>query len=223
MTVNNRNDRPDLTPDEARLVGQPGDLVSEDAVPARPRSDTVMLSIRVERPVFDRLNEIAEASGRTFSEAARGALREFVRGQAGVTYPDPAPSWTNSARKVSEEKRMTWRDDDLRGALDEYEAESRQASMAETAWRSYVDYARRFLAWRTGEYRPRGVVGSGRPVPITAASSADLRQQAGEYARQVEAAGRAQATVDTYYRHAMFFIRWLEGDFRPGARLRGLQ
>ena len=223
MTMNNRNERPDLTPEEARLVGEPGDLVSEDHVPARPRSETVMLSIRVERPVFDRLNEIAEASGRTFSEAAREALRAFVRGQAGTAYPDRAPDWSSSARKVSENKRLTWSDDDLQAELHAYEAESRRASMAETAWRSYVDYARRFLAWRTGEYQPRGVVGSGRPVPNGPASSADLRLQAEAYARQVEAAGREQATIDTYYRHAMFFIRWLEGDFRPGARLRGLR
>jgi hypothetical protein len=50
-----------------------------------------------------------------------------------------------------------------------------------------------------------------------------LREQAKEYARLVEAAGREQSTVDTYYSHAMFFIRWLEGDFEPGARLRGLR
>jgi hypothetical protein len=40
---------------------------------------------------------------------------------------------------------------------------------------------------------------------------------------QVQAAGREQPTVETYLRHAMFFIRWLEGAFQPGARLQGLR
>ena len=91
--------------------------------------------------------------------------------------------------------------------------------MKENAVRSYWDYARRFLAWRKGEYRPRDTDSSGRPVPAAAATTADLRTQAETYARTVEAAGRAQATVDTYRRHAMFFVRWLEGEFVPGSRL----
>ncbi len=95
--------------------------------------------------------------------------------------------------------------------------------MRDTAWRSYVDYARRFVAWRTGDYQPRGVDPGDRPVPRAAASTADLAHQAAAYAQQVQAAGRAQPTVDTYYRHAMFFIRWLAGDFQPGGRLRGLR
>jgi hypothetical protein len=48
----------------------------------------------------------------------------------------------------------------------------------------------------------------------------DLERQAASYARAIEAAGRERATVDTYRRHAMFFIRWLRGDFEPGGRLR---
>jgi hypothetical protein len=50
-------------------------------------------------------------------------------------------------------------------------------------------------------------------------AAGELEQQAATYARAIEAAGREQATIDTYYRHAMFFIRWLRGEFRPGARL----
>jgi hypothetical protein len=39
------------------------------------------------------------------------------------------------------------------------------------------------------------------------------------YVTAVRAAGRAPATITTYERHALFFVRWLEGDFGPGARL----
>jgi len=72
--------RVDLAPNEKEVVGIPGDLVSEEAVPARPRSSTVMFSLRVDRPTFDELSRIAEKRGRTFSEIAREALRAYVEG-----------------------------------------------------------------------------------------------------------------------------------------------
>jgi hypothetical protein len=31
--------------------------------------------------------------------------------------------------------------------------------------------------------------------------------------------GLGTATVDTYERHALFFVRWLSGEFVPGSRL----
>jgi hypothetical protein len=222
--MNEENDRTDLTAEETEIVGMPGDLVSEEPVPARRRSNTVMVSIRVDRSVFDGLSRLAEAGGRTFSETAREALRRFV-GEHGAAdgYPQRESSWGRGARRVSENPQLAWSDEDLRAALDRYLAASQGAGMREKAWRSYADYARRFLAWRTGNYRPRGVLAGTRPVPRTAASTEKLRRQAELYARHVEAAGRAQATVDTYYRHALFFIRWLEGDFEPGARLYGLR
>ena len=95
--------------------------------------------------------------------------------------------------------------------------------MRDSAWRSYLDYARRFLAWRTGDYRPRGTPASGRPVPVRAVTTGDLRKQATAYAKDVQAAGRERPTVETYFRHAMFFVRWLDGNFEPGARLTSLR
>jgi hypothetical protein len=92
--------------------------------------------------------------------------------------------------------------------------------MRPNAIHSYWDYARRFLAWRVGEYRPRGTTATGRPVSSEPVTGAHLEAQAAAYARAIEAAGRERPTVDTYYRHAMFFIRWLRGEFEPGARLR---
>jgi hypothetical protein len=58
-------------------------------------------------------------------------------------------------------------------------------------------------------------------VPSTCVSAAELRQQAGLYAQALQAAGLSQPAIDTYYRHAMFFVRWLDGEFQPGRRLTG--
>ena len=224
MKMKDLNNRVDLTLDEQEIVGMPGDLLSEPTVPPRPRSATVLISVRLDRHLFDELNRSAQGAGRTFSETAREALRTFVGEQrADNSYPLREAHRARPVRKVSDNARLTWDDVDLRVELERYEAACRHAAMRDNAWRSYVDYARRFLAWRTGDYQPRGVSAGDRPVPRTAVSAADLRPQAADYAHQVQAAGRRQPTVDTYFRHAMFFIRWLEGDFQPGARLRGLR
>ncbi len=74
--------------------------------------------------------------------------------------------------------------------------------MTKNAIFSYWDYARRFLAWRVGEYRPSGAVGPGPTLRTGRATVPTLTEDAGEYARDVEAAGKAQDTIDTYYRHA---------------------
>ena len=116
---------------------------------------------------------------------------------------------------------MRWTSDELFQMLGRYEQECIAAGMRPNAVHSYWDYARRFLDWRTGEYRPRGATGPKRTAPVSAVSVSDLTEDAKAYARDVEAAGRNQQTIDTYYRHAMFFVRWLGGDFKPGARLTG--
>jgi hypothetical protein len=85
---------------------------------------------------------------------------------------------------------------------------------------SYKDYARRFLAWRVGDYTPRGAIGSTRTPPSHPSSTADLAKEAREYASELRTAGLAGISVDTYVRHAMFFVRYLDGEFKPGRRLR---
>ena len=237
MTMQPAGERLDLSPDEKEVVGMPGELVSEEAVPARQRSSTVMISLRVDRPTFDELSRIAEQRGRTFSETAREALRAYVEGpnqdrsyrlleaiaeQVGLGPRELKRAYhgTPSAKRTAVK---AWTDDELEQALVKYEVTCRSAKMRESASRSYHDYARRFLAWRRGEYRPRGMALSGRPVPVGAATTGDLRDQAKAYAQDVEAAGRETPTVDTYLRHAMFFVRWLDGDFEPGARLARLR
>jgi len=113
-----------------------------------------------------------------------------------------------------------WGDDELLAELGRYEQEATAARMKPNAVHSYWDYARRFLDWRTGDYVPRGVPRSGRPVPPTRASAEELADQAGIYEGFLQKAGLSQSAIDTYYRHAMFFVRWLRGEFRPGGRLR---
>jgi len=118
------------------------------------------------------------------------------------------------------DRLQRWGDAELAQELSRYERESADAGMTRNAVHSYWDYARRFLAWRTGEYAPRGSIKGARPVPRAPVSSDELAEQARGYARAIEAAGREQPTIDTYHRHAMFFVRWLRGEFKPGGRLR---
>jgi hypothetical protein len=91
------------------------------------------------------------------------------------------------------------------------------AGMRPGAVHSYWDYARRFLDWREGIY-PRS--GASRPVPIRTLGVGDLRADVAAYAQWLDGAGLSQAAIDTYVRHADFFVRWLDGEFEPGARLR---
>ncbi len=114
---------------------------------------------------------------------------------------------------------MSWTNEDLSAALGRYEQDCIDAGMRRNAIHSYWDYARRFLAWRVGEYQPRGGAGSTRSTSLGQATVESLKDDAKAYAREVEAAGRSESTTDTYYRHAMFFVRWLEGEFVPGQRL----
>lgn len=222
MDMHHGTDSTDLTDEETALRGKPGDLVSEELVPGRPRASTVLVSLRIDRRTFDELGQVAEERGATFSAITRDALRAYLR-SIPAEHDYPEAGHPRARRRVSESPPHTWDDATLREALREYEAVCREAQMRRNAWRSYVDYARRFLAWREGDYQPRGSSSHDRPVPRTVVATFDLRGQARQYADEVQAAGREQPTVDTYFRHAMFFIRWLEGDFQPGARLRGLR
>jgi predicted nucleic acid-binding protein len=114
----------------------------------------------------------------------------------------------------------SWTDAELESALARYEDACRQAGMRPNAIHSYWDYARRFLAWRTGDYRSRGVAPSGRPVPVHPVDVDGLLAQISVYGDALRAAGLQPVTVDTYERHAAFFVRWLAGAFVPGSRLR---
>jgi predicted nucleic acid-binding protein len=110
----------------------------------------------------------------------------------------------------------TWDDEDLRDQLARYEAAARASGMTPNAVHSYWDYARRFLDWREGAY-PRSA--ASRPVPRHRVETTELEDQADLYERYLQSAALSPAAIETYVRHARFFVRWLAGDFEPGARL----
>lgn len=122
-----------------------------------------------------------------------------------------------------QDRRMTrvyqWTSTDLLSELDRFRLECVKAGMSPNSVHSYWDYARRFLSWREGDYRPRGASGPGRRPAVGTASTADLANEADEYARELASAGLRQTAIDTYHRHAMFFVRWLDGEYAPGGRL----
>ncbi len=113
--------------------------------------------------------------------------------------------------------RSSWDDRALRDELERYEAEARAAGMTPNAVHAYWDYARRFLDWREGLY-PRHA--ATRPVPARVVQVEEMRADAAAYAAWLQGAGLRQSAIDTYLRHARFFVRWLAGDFQPGGRLR---
>ncbi len=116
---------------------------------------------------------------------------------------------------------MSWTHGELVEALGRYEQACIDAGMTEKSVHSYWDYASRFLRWRMGEYRPQGSTRPARRGTFRPASTSDLAEEAKEYVVDLESAGRQQAAIDTYFRHAMFFVRWLDGKFVPGGRLTG--
>ena len=115
---------------------------------------------------------------------------------------------------------MSWTNDELLEELARYEELCRTNGMRPKAIHSYWDYAQRFLRWRVGSYRPEGARGPGPAPRMGHATVADLGEDIKSYAADVEAAGKAQDTIDTYCRHAEFFVRWLDGKFEPGARVK---
>ena len=48
-----------------------------------------------------------------------------------------------------------------------------------------------------------------------------VREAFEDYRAVVEASNLAPASKDTYLRHAETFVRWIEGDFKPGAQVSG--
>ena len=129
-------------------------------------------------------------------------------------------------RRVSESRpdyaaaRGPWDDGELLERLARYEDACRDAGMRPERDPLVLGLRPTVPGLEDREYRPRGTTSDGRPVPGVPVTTEDLERQAAAYASAIEAAGREQTTVDTYHRHAMFFIRWLRGEFQPGRRLR---
>jgi hypothetical protein len=116
-------------------------------------------------------------------------------------------------------QRRRWSRDDLMADLEVYEEACLRSGMKPISVHSYVDYATRYVKWLFGEYRPRNsgsTTSTAREDPF---SVSELFDHAKAFKEELKAAGLRPAAIETYYRHAMFFIRWLGGDFNPGGRL----
>jgi transcriptional regulator with XRE-family HTH domain len=113
----------------------------------------------------------------------------------------------------------SWNSDDLFQELRRYERQCEAAGLQPTSVFSYVDYGRRFLRWRVGDYRPRQATGPERRPSRGPATMDDLMVDLDAYETDLRAAGLRPNAVHTYVIHARQFIRWLDGDFEPGSRL----
>lgn len=109
--------------------------------------------------------------------------------------------------------------DELFEELKRYERECEAAGLRPNSVFSYVDYARRFLSWRVGDYRPRQATGPERRPSRGPATVDDLMTDLKAYELDLRAASLQPNAVHTYLTHARQFIRWLDGRFRPGSRL----
>lgn len=58
------------------------------------------------------------------------------------------------------------------------------------------------------------------PRKISPDLQRQIEQAFEDYRREVEASALAEASQHTYLLHAGNFVRWLKGDFEPGARKR---
>lgn len=55
-------------------------------------------------------------------------------------------------------------------------------------------------------------------MPSAPFTTSQLREELARYEAELENAGLADATIHTYIERAERFIRWLEGEYRPGPR-----
>lgn len=69
-----------LSQTERAVVGEPDDYewASAFELPARPRSETVQFSLRVDRGAYESLSAIAREQKTTFSDVAREAISRYV-------------------------------------------------------------------------------------------------------------------------------------------------
>jgi hypothetical protein len=117
--------------------------------------------------------------------------------------------------------RSDWTNDELLAELHRYERECQGAGLLPNSVHSYVDYARRFLRWRIGDYRPRDATGPAHVPNRGRASINELETDLIAYQSELERARLQPMAVMTYMMHSRQFVRWLDGRFEPGVNLRG--
>lgn len=112
------------------------------------------------------------------------------------------------------DRTRRWTTDDLLAALGPYEYGLTAAGLKPISIRSFVDYARRFLRWRMGEYRPRSAVGPPHARPDGHVDVAALRVDLGKYETDLREAQLLPHAIRTYVGQAGRFVRWLDGSSR---------
>lgn len=116
---------------------------------------------------------------------------------------------------------MQWTSEELFESLKRYERECEATGLQPITVQSYASYARYFLRWRIGDYRPRSAVGPARAPTRGPASIQDLVADHGAYGAELRAAGLQPKALQTYLAGSDQFVRWLDGRFAPGVRLPG--
>jgi hypothetical protein len=117
---------------------------------------------------------------------------------------------------------LDWSDSDLLAALDRYQKQLSNGPYSPVTVRSYIDYARRFLSWRTGDYAPRGMpTPSRRPVPFGRRNLAGLRDDLRRYETVLTGARRQPGAVRTYIDNASRFVNWLDNKYAPAGSVTG--
>lgn len=110
---------------------------------------------------------------------------------------------------------MGWTTDDLHAAIGRYEEELIAAGLQPISVHSFVTYSRRFIRWRTGEYRPRTASGPARSPSRGKAGVADLEIDLVDYDGELRNARLQPLAVQTYVDQARRFVRWLDGGYTP--------
>lgn len=102
MTDHTEHQFPQLSPEEAAVVGSPADYDWDrvTTAPARVRPDMTQFSLRIEREIYDALQGIADREGLRLSDVARAALREFAVVGSASTRPDIIVSLGNTRMLV---------------------------------------------------------------------------------------------------------------------------
>ena len=111
---------------------------------------------------------------------------------------------------------MDWNQHELREALTAYERALLEAGLQPITIHSYVDYSRRFLRWRLGDFAPRGTHPSALPQAHTRRVNAqELEADLLTYESVLQSAGLQPMAVHTYVDQARRFVAWLDGTYRP--------
>jgi hypothetical protein len=109
-----------------------------------------------------------------------------------------------------------WSNDELASEAAAYELGMVAAGLKPVSVHSAADYARRFLRWRIGDYRPRTAVGPTHARSFGRVDIAGLNADLVAYEAELADAKLRPKAVRTYRGEAGRFVRWLEGSYVPG-------